>query len=360
MFPITAERRLTILLAGSFIMVMLILFISPLPAMAQGPVGNPTDAVNKQNADWKSYKDTVSGIALQYPSSWIMYPGSYIDSSWHFYEIRIQQPSDAQDYSGITVLIEKNSQKLGVDAFVRQEVSRLTDEADESKIATENVLVGGIPAVRVSRSFGAVVNSTYVSRGPFVYRFSLVGSCCGADGKSDMAVILDKVLATVQFEDAATDFMVAPGEKDGSLPQVQPLRESTTAAATVFTYPVAGSRSAGYDYGERPNKDGIPPCYTPTPWRSLYHDGEDWMGASGTEVRAVADGTVEWYDATYDYPGRVVIIKHTLPDGSTIYSMYGHLTSVSVAQGRSVAKEVKIGTMINRPLGVAPVDPGRG
>lgn len=61
-----------------------------------------------------------------------------------------------------------------------------------------------------------------------------------------------------------------------------------------------------------------------------YHTGEDWTAARGAtyglEVRAIANGRV-----TYSWPlgwgrdGGVIIIEHTLPDGSVFYSQYGHL-----------------------------------
>ncbi|NWF69806.1 MAG: peptidoglycan DD-metalloendopeptidase family protein [Chloroflexi bacterium] len=61
-----------------------------------------------------------------------------------------------------------------------------------------------------------------------------------------------------------------------------------------------------------------------------YHSGEDWFGGRDTSlgqpVEAIARGRV-----TYSSPrawgrdGGVVIIEHLMPDGSTIYSLYGHL-----------------------------------
>lgn len=45
---------------------------------------------------------------------------------------------------------------------------------------------------------------------------------------------------------------------------------------------------------------------------------------AGSLVDAAADGVVEC--VTAPYPGRVVVIRHDNPDGSTVYSQYGHLT----------------------------------
>lgn len=64
--------------------------------------------------------------------------------------------------------------------------------------------------------------------------------------------------------------------------------------------------------------------------QGLYHTGEDWYGGRGTSlgqpVRAVAKGRV-----TFSYPlgwgrdGGVVIIEHTLADGTIFFSQYGHM-----------------------------------
>lgn len=61
-----------------------------------------------------------------------------------------------------------------------------------------------------------------------------------------------------------------------------------------------------------------------------YHTGEDWflgMGASlGQPVRAIAAGRVTYSAPTgWGRDGGVIIIEHTFPDGSTVYSQYGHI-----------------------------------
>ncbi|MEZ4671802.1 MAG: M23 family metallopeptidase [Anaerolineae bacterium] len=67
-----------------------------------------------------------------------------------------------------------------------------------------------------------------------------------------------------------------------------------------------------------------------TRYQGRYHTGEDYYGGRGssygTPVHAIANGLV-----TYSAPngwgrdGGVVIIQHSMPDGSTAYSMYGHM-----------------------------------
>jgi len=61
-----------------------------------------------------------------------------------------------------------------------------------------------------------------------------------------------------------------------------------------------------------------------------YHTAEDYYGGRGTSygqpVRAIADGRVTYSAPTgWGRDGGVVIIEHTFPDGSVVYSLYGHM-----------------------------------
>lgn len=65
-----------------------------------------------------------------------------------------------------------------------------------------------------------------------------------------------------------------------------------------------------------------------------YHTGEDWYGGRGASygqpVRAIAAGRVTYSSPTgWGRDGGVVIIEHTLPDGSVMYSQYGHMQDAS-------------------------------
>ena len=64
-----------------------------------------------------------------------------------------------------------------------------------------------------------------------------------------------------------------------------------------------------------------------------YHTGEDWYGGSssyGTEVHAIADGRVTFSSANgWGRDGGVIIIEHIMPDSTTAYSMYGHVTEAT-------------------------------
>lgn len=79
------------------------------------------------------------------------------------------------------------------------------------------------------------------------------------------------------------------------------------------------------DYGVRsPRHDG------------RYHTGEDWAlteaDSLGQPVRAMANGIVTYaYDQGWGRDGGVVILEHTMPDDTTIYSVYGHLMQTQSA-----------------------------
>lgn len=77
----------------------------------------------------------------------------------------------------------------------------------------------------------------------------------------------------------------------------------------------------------------------------LWHTGTDWYVNRGdtadTPVYAVADGVVVF--AGYDYPGAVIIIRHS----DVLYSQYGHLNhAVSVEAGHQVSRGDEIGSVL--------------
>lgn len=83
-----------------------------------------------------------------------------------------------------------------------------------------------------------------------------------------------------------------------------------------------------------------------------WHTGEDWYALDGTtagaEVRAVADGEIVYAD--YDYPGRVVIVRHD----ENLFSMYGHLDPALRVDSGPVSRGQVIGTVLDRDDGRAP------
>lgn len=120
-------------------------------------------------------------------------------------------------------------------------------------------------------------------------------------------------------------------------------------ALNAFTYPMDLSMRTGvkgYDI-QNPDLTNKSGCYSgqgKKDWVYLsqtWHAGEDWFASPATPVMSVADGVVYYVSpGGYNYPGAVVIIDHTLPDSSHVFSMYGHLdpNKVRVSQGALVTK----------------------
>lgn len=83
--------------------------------------------------------------------------------------------------------------------------------------------------------------------------------------------------------------------------------------------------------------------YNPGYW----HTGEDWYliegDTAGAEVYAIAGGEVVYVGG--NYPGRVVIIRHT----DALFSMYGHLDpQLNVQQAQQVKRGQVLGTVLRR------------
>jgi hypothetical protein len=92
------------------------------------------------------------------------------------------------------------------------------------------------------------------------------------------------------------------------------------------------------------------------PLAQLVHAGEDWGTAAGTAVRAIGPGTVV-FAAFANYPGSVIVIRHDLSaaertamgiSGSSIFSQYGHLTSLRVSVGSQVAAGQHIANVLDQ------------
>lgn len=89
-------------------------------------------------------------------------------------------------------------------------------------------------------------------------------------------------------------------------------------------------------------------------WRQLpgegktYHGGIDFVGALGSPVRAVKNGTVYVAapNGTYNRYGNLVVVKHDDPTEAP-YSLYAHLNSIAVRRGQRVVAGQRIGSMGN-------------
>ncbi len=128
-----------------------------------------------------------------------------------------------------------------------------------------------------------------------------------------------------------------------------------TVIATGTTAPrLFAATSDGFDYPVGPpNGSGYYNAQDFGYWNSSYggyHLGEDWNGNGGENtdcndpVYAVSNGTIvsaQSYGGAWE---KVIIIRHTLPGGSQVESMYGHLRSMLRTSG-DVTRGEQIGTI---------------
>lgn len=71
------------------------------------------------------------------------------------------------------------------------------------------------------------------------------------------------------------------------------------------------------------------------------HGGLDLNSKEGTPVKAALDGKASVADPDWGHMGGTVIIDH----GEGAYTVYGHMASVKVAEGKQVTKGQVIGTV---------------
>jgi murein DD-endopeptidase MepM/ murein hydrolase activator NlpD len=139
---------------------------------------------------------------------------------------------------------------------------------------------------------------------------------------------------------------------------IGPIAPSAGNTALSFTYPFPLAHlSFRAGFGVRnPDLTGLNQCYFDTqagvfvPFNQLWHAGEDWFPDSHDQpINAVANGIVKYVSPPgYSFPGAVVILEHILPDGSTVYSMYGHLdpSAVKVSVGQAVTEGQEIAARV--------------
>jgi murein DD-endopeptidase MepM/ murein hydrolase activator NlpD len=90
-----------------------------------------------------------------------------------------------------------------------------------------------------------------------------------------------------------------------------------------FAWPLAGPMTVTDPYGYQRQTVGA----------SIAHKGTDFRAATGTPVMAINDGIVRYTGYLRDY-GNVIAIDH----GTTILSIYMHLSKIGVVAGEEVKK----------------------
>jgi murein DD-endopeptidase MepM/ murein hydrolase activator NlpD len=310
-------------------------------------------AATAQSAAWQTYRDAAAGFTFDYPA------GTHLsveqEASQGYAAVFVALPDEGAGYQGYAVTVFDNPAGLPLTRF-------LIEQRGFASFGGQNLRVNDVIALRAAQGTALAGDDaeTYWLQGDrVVVRLGLYAGREKSIGPSEAA--------REAFDLAVSSFRLIPREAAVPItptPEVTPLPDRPELTDE-FSSPFGViSTTTQYDeqwniitsdtrYGVRnlalpgsPRK-----CWNVT-WPRMLHaaldlyrlDGQD---AANTQLVAVADGTVAYYDPGYtSYPGRVVILGHPLSDGRTIYSMYAHLGSVYVTQGQVIARGQPVGTVL--------------
>ena len=325
----------------------------------------PADAAPvAQDDGWLTYSSEDAAYAFDYPPDAILTTSE--DAALPYKIVYVQFPvTDTENYQGASVMVLENPRNQVLSEFILRQYG--AEGVRPPAAARRGVVlhVNGRPAMRLQRDpvVGDNDATTVLIRGDgVVYRLNLYG---GGDGgpvepSRQAKAIFDRLMKSF-------DILGQPlVPKDVlTLPQTE---AAEAPVADVFTYPLRSTSSVAYGiptgivingthmewlgYGIRNLDQWRIKCYG-VDWTRMIHTGEDWYrldgaNTAGTPVYAVADGVVARHNPGISYPGNVVMIRHRLPDGRDIYSMYGHVANVSVVQGQVVRRGQQIATVIGQ------------
>lgn len=324
-------------------------------------------------APWPTFISDDAAFAFDYP------PGAIIetsdDASLRFKLVYVQFPiTETNVYQGASIMVMENPEAKSAREFV---AARYAAAGRALPVQAQNAAgfqVNGREAIKLERdeAIGNLDKYTVLIAGDGVmYRINLFGGGVGGPVEPPPASeamferlvqsfrVLDQPLRPRGAETTGATELIAPSNVNAEPP-----------VATVFTYPlrsgagvnygvptgivIGGTRMEWLDYAIRNLDQWRIKCYG-VDWSRMIHTGEDWYrddyltaNTAGAPVYAVADGVVERHDPGISYPGNVVLIRHRLPDGRNIYSMYGHVANVRVKQGQLVALGQQIATVFNQ------------
>ena len=129
-----------------------------------------------------------------------------------------------------------------------------------------------------------------------------------------------------------------------AVPAESPRPKTPRSIADRFAYPVGPGEYV------TPARDKKDEWYDAQDFGENNHLGEDWNKNSGGNtdcgepVYAIANGEITYAADAGPGWGNVVIITHTLPDGTEVQSLYGHLKAIEKTSGTIKIRE-KIGTI---------------
>lgn len=325
----------------------------------------------QQAENWLTYTSDDAAFAFDYPADAAIETSEDAALRYTLVYVRFA-PDETAAYQGASIMVLENPHGAGVRDYVAQRYAADGRVAPLGVTNAAGFQVDGREAIKLERD-DAVGNldkySVLVAGDGVIYRINLYGG--GIGGPVEPPPSAEAAFNRLVDSFRVLDQPLRPRAGDSGGSEARPDGAAAEPpAAAVFTYPLRSAAGVNYgvplgivsggtrlewlDYGIRNLDQWRIKCYG-VDWTRMIHTGEDWYrddylsaNTAGTPVYAVADGVVERHDPGISYPGNVVLIRHRLPDGRSIYSMYGHVTNVRVTQGQQVARGQQIATVFNQ------------
>jgi len=323
---------------------------------------------------WSTFTSDDAAYTFEYPPESVIEVSD--DAALHYKQVFVQFPVKIsgtgevrEGYQGVSIMVVENPSNQPMRELVSAAYTAAGEPMPVQAQRAAGITVNQRAAVKLERDavagdFGKY--SVFVQGDGVAYRINLFGGGVGGDVEPTPEI-------EAQFNQLVNSFRVLPVPLKPASREITVSPQAVVAeppVATVFTYPLRSGAALGYgvptgivvggtrmewlDYGIRNFDQWKVKCYG-VDWSRMLHTGEDWyrndyltVNTAGSPVYAVADGVVERHNPGISYPGNVVLIRHRLPDGRSIYSMYGHITNVSVVQGQQVTRGQQIATVLNQ------------
>jgi murein DD-endopeptidase MepM/ murein hydrolase activator NlpD len=320
-----------------------------------------------QTAATQRYQDDAAGYAFDYPPDAVVQVGEDAGLAYPLVHVRLPV-TDTPVYQGFSVLVIEDA-AASPRTLLEKRAGR-ADVGEALAVPAGDALrvyraMNGPDAGRINTAIDFAAQSVLVQGPGVVYRISLFGGGIGGP-------VEPSPQALEQFEAVLRTFRLTGSALKPRAVRVRAAGEADIRAATadVFSYPLQNGNGVNYgvpvgrvlngtrmewlDYAIRNLDQWRIKCYG-VDWSRMIHTGEDWYrldyltaNSAGTPVYAVADGVVVRHNPGLSYPGNVVVVRHALPEGRSIYSMYGHIANVSVIVGDTVRRGQQIATIYNQ------------
>jgi murein DD-endopeptidase MepM/ murein hydrolase activator NlpD len=303
-----------------------------------------------------TYTDTQAGFTIEYPVQATLTAG--LDAALGYRTVFINFAADSGgEFAGVIITAFDNPARLPIDASARERFGLRPDAPG----LVRGEWIGGMPALLANRPSplaGEDAAVALIEGDGVIIRIGLPNGGGGVDGPTEPPAQhydwFNRIVHSIR--------RVPREQPQAQIAAVDPNAEPATAVTFQMPFSVPVTTLYGEQYGVAISNTAFGvrnlglehrrTCFG-VDWPRLLHAGVDWFRADGqyatpTDVLAVADGVVAWYDPAYNsYPGKVVIVRHRLADGRDLYSMYAHLgPDVSIVPGQVVVRGQRIGSML--------------